>query len=342
MNTKPFPISVLLFAYNHERFIEPALRSVLGQDHPGFELIVVDDASNDGTRAIIDQILAEPARPGIVVHKIFKERNGGLLTAVNDAMAMASGQIFIAMAGDDISLPDRLSRTLRHFEASAEVQLVYGEMIKIDEEGRHLSLPAPAGVTRRYSYHWAASSRIYASASPFGASAAYRRELFDFFGPMGMGTHGEDNCYWVRALMLGTIIHDSTCYIHWRQHGNNLSNFVAKRDCDAWRTRHLEWMEKHATMSPQWRKDIRVACQRGAIGRCLAWRLRWAGAREDARWALEASTMRADPWSVWGRRAIRMLCLGRVFSTIKLFKARCSSRRRDRLWHFWAKLRSNA
>lgn len=333
--------SILLFAYNHESFIEEALLSALRQDVPGFELIVVDDASTDATREIIERVLAQAAPPGLVVRKLFKERNGGLLAAVNDAMAMAAGPIFMAMAGDDISLPDRLARTLGHFEGAPDVQLVYGECIKVDAEGRHLSKPVAVRPLRRFSYDQAPLGRIYASASPFGAAAAYRRELYDFFGPMVPGTHGEDNCYWIRALLLGVVVRDSACYIHWRQHGNNLSNFAVKGHCGEWQRRHLRWMELHATFSPQWRTDIRLARERGIISAGRAWRLRWAGAREDRTWALEVSSLRCDPWAHWGWRALALLRVGRFSSTRNFFRLRLSEVRREHRWQFWVKIKSN-
>jgi glycosyltransferase involved in cell wall biosynthesis len=333
--------SILLLAYNHAPFIEAALLSALRQDAAGYELVIVDDASTDATRPIIERVLAREMPPGIGIRKLFKERNEGLVAAVNSAMAMASGRLFVMMAGDDISLPDRLTRTCRHFEDAARVQLVYGEYTKVDEAGRILSRPASGGRTRRFSYDQAAWGKIYASASPFGASAAYRRELFDYFGPMRDGTHGEDNCYWVRALLLGVIIHDPACYVHWRQHGSNLSNFSANVNCPEWRRRHLNWMELHATMSPQWFADIRLAADQGVIGWARAWRLRWAAAREDCTWALEASSLRVDPWSRWTRRALDLLLLGRISSTLRFFKLRCSQGRRERRWKLWAKLKSN-
>lgn len=333
--------SILLLAYNHEPFVEAALLSLFRQEIAGCELIVVDDASSDGTRAMIELTLARAAPPGLAIRKIFKERNGGVLAAMNEAMAMASGRIFIAMAGDDISLPDRLSRTLRHFADSPDVQLVYGEFIKVDVDGRVWSKQAGSTAVRRFTYDHAPFGRIYASSTPFGASAAYRRELYDFFGPMIAGTHGEDNCYWVRALLLGAVVLDPACYVHWRQHRGNLSNFAASKDDDEWRRRHLAWMELHATMSPQWLVDIQLARDRGFITRGRYWRLRLAAAREDATWSLEASSLRLDSWSEWLRHAFNLVRLGRFATTIRFLKLRCSQRRRERRWQQWLKLKSN-
>jgi glycosyltransferase involved in cell wall biosynthesis len=332
--------SLLLFAYNHEAFIEAALLSALRQDLDDYELVVVDDASTDRTRAIIADVLAREESAGRRIKTIFHERNQGVLAAVNAAMAQATGEIFVMMAGDDISMPDRLRRTLRIFADAPEVQLAYGEVAFIDERGALLRSSPVGGTSRRFAYPRARLGRIYAGASPCGASAAYRRRLFDVFGPMGAGSHGEDNCYWVRALLLGEVHHDPACFIRWRQHAANLSNYQADAG-DAWRPRHLEWMEKHAGMSAQWLKDIAIARSRRLISPWRAAAVRYAAQREDATWSLEVASLRPDPWGRWLRSAWGLLQVGRCSTVVRMLKLRLSRSRREKRWQVLAKLKSN-
>jgi glycosyltransferase involved in cell wall biosynthesis len=332
--------SLLLFAYNHEAFIEEALRSALRQDLDDYELVIVDDASTDGTRAKIEAILAAGGHAGRRIKTIFHDRNQGVLAAVNAAMAQASGDVFVMMAGDDISLPDRLQRTLRIFAAAPEVQLAYGEVAFIDERGAALR-PAPTGgMAQRFAYARARFGRIYAGALPCGASAAYRRRLYDVFGPMRVGPHGEDNCYWVRALLLGEIHHDPACFIQWRQHSANLSNYQPSAG-DAWRLRHLDWMEKHAGMSSQWLQDIAVARTQGLISVWRAAIVRYAAIREDATRSLEVASLRPDPWGSWLRSAWKLLQVGRLSTTFRMLKLRLFRSRREKRWQVLAKLKSN-
>ncbi len=333
-------VSLLFFVYNHRSFVEEALISALHQDLGEYELVVVDDASSDGSRAAMEAVLARETPPGVSVRRLYKEKNGGLLAAVNDAMALAGGDIFVMMAGDDVSMPDRLRRTLRLFVDAPEVALVYGEVATIDELGEVLRASPSGTRPKRFAYSSRPFGGIYARATPCGASAAYRRELFDFFGPMRDGTHGEDNCYWIRALLVGNIHHDPACFIHWRKHAANLSNFRTNSD-NSWRQQHLEWMEKHASMSPQWLSDIAVAKARGFISRTTAMRLRVLALREDRSWALEVSTLRRDPWSQWFIRAYQLLSLGRISRTFKMLKVRLAVRRWERMWLNWEKHRSN-
>ena len=314
--------------------------SALRQDVSGFELVIVDDASTDRTREIIQQVLAREDTSGLKVTTLFHGRNLGVLATINAAMAVATGDLFVMMAGDDISMPDRLRRTTAIFDRSPEVQLVYGEVEFIDERGATLRAAPTGGSAKRFAYSRCAWGRIYAEASPCGASAAYRRRLFDVFGPMGPGTHGEDNCYWVRALLLGEIYHDPACFIQWRQHASNLSNYQVTAGPE-WRHRHLEWMAKHATMSVQWLADISKAREQRLISAWLAFRVRHAARREDATWALEHSSLRKDSFGVWMRSAWAMIRVGRFSTTFRLLKLRLSTARQEKRWQVLAKLKSN-
>ena len=333
--------SVLFFAYNHEAFVEEALLSALRQETGAFELVVVDDASTDRTRAIIEEVLARETPSGVTVRRLYKDQNGGLIAAVNEAMTLASGEIYMLMAGDDVSLPCRLTRSLRAFVDQPTVQIVVGEYVKIDEAGQPYASSGGTQAPQFFSYDSSRMTRIYGDSSPFGAAAAYRRRLFDIFGPMGQGAHGEDNCYWVRALMLGEIYQDPACFVNWRQHAGNLSNFTAQLADPAWRRRHTEWMEKHASMSRQWLRDISLAQSAGLISWGRAQRLRFAALREDRSWAIEASSLRCDPWNEWVKRAARLLLVGRISTTWKMFKLRLFPWRQERRWRIWAKLKSN-
>ena len=100
-------VSVVFLSYKQERFVEEALRAALAQDVPEFELIIADDASPDGTWAVIESVLAEPIRPGIRVKSLRQPKNLGILGNFNAALAMATGEIFVLMAGDDVSYPSR-------------------------------------------------------------------------------------------------------------------------------------------------------------------------------------------------------------------------------------------
>jgi glycosyltransferase involved in cell wall biosynthesis len=330
--------SVLFLAYNHHAFVADALKSALMQDCGDFELIIVDDASTDGTRQVVEDTLRLHDRPDVSVRRIYHDRNQGLLAAVNSAMAVAKGDCFVMMAGDDISMTYRLRLTLEAFN-DPDVMLVVGDYQKINAKGNPYPSRPSRALPRRCGYGAVPSFRIYGNSCPFGAAAAYRRKLYDFFGPMRPGSHAEDNCFWVRALLLGQIHHEATQFVLWRQHDKNISNFRVSLESDIWRRRHLDWMDQHSRMSPQWLVDIDVAHEAGVIPAFLRSCLRIAARREDATWGLEASSLRQDAWSLWLHRAWKMIALGRVSTAFRMFKLRVSRRRQEKRWKSWADLK---
>jgi glycosyltransferase involved in cell wall biosynthesis len=97
-------ISVLIDTYNHERFIEKAINSVLEQDFPvaDREIIVVDDGSTDGTPQIVKRF-----EPNL---RYIRKENGGQASAFNIGIPECRGQIIAFLDGDDYWLPRKLSR----------------------------------------------------------------------------------------------------------------------------------------------------------------------------------------------------------------------------------------
>ncbi|MCA3693461.1 glycosyltransferase family A protein [Aquidulcibacter sp.] len=94
-------ISVLIACYNAAAYVEAAVQSVLGQSFQDFEIVIVDDGSNDATRSI----LARFTDPRI---KVISKLNGGASSARNAAFSQSNGEFIIYFDADDIMRPDHL------------------------------------------------------------------------------------------------------------------------------------------------------------------------------------------------------------------------------------------
>src|SRR4051794_15473312 len=108
-------ISVVLPTHNRSKLLPRAIASVMAQDEPDFELIVVDDCSTDDT----GQYLATLADPRL--HVIRTPRNGGPSCARNLGLARASADVVALLDDDDIYLPGRLSVPLAIFAREPDV-----------------------------------------------------------------------------------------------------------------------------------------------------------------------------------------------------------------------------
>ena len=116
--------SVILPTYNRLATLPRAVASVLSQDMPDFELLIVDDGSTDGTR----EWLAAQTDPRI--RAIMAERNGGPSAARNLGLDAARTTFAAFLDSDDVFRPNRLSRTLEVFEAEPAVVCILSSSIK--------------------------------------------------------------------------------------------------------------------------------------------------------------------------------------------------------------------
>lgn len=94
-------VSVVVAAYNIEKYIGKCLESLTGQTYKNLEILVVDDGSDDGTGAICDEMAAEDPRV-----KVFHRKNGGLSEARNFGIHKARGEYVALVDGDDYVEPD--------------------------------------------------------------------------------------------------------------------------------------------------------------------------------------------------------------------------------------------
>lgn len=122
-------ISVLLTAYNRERLVADAIRSVLDQSFADFELVIVDDGSNDRTLEVASSF--NDARISIVRHEI----NRGIPAARNSALDHAAGKFVAWLDSDDIARPNRLAEQLEFLDANPTVAMVGSCAGKIDIRG---------------------------------------------------------------------------------------------------------------------------------------------------------------------------------------------------------------
>jgi glycosyltransferase involved in cell wall biosynthesis len=122
-------VSVLIDTYNHERFIQRAITSVLEQDMPmdGVEILVVDDGSTDDTPAIVRRF--EPRA------RLIRKMNGGQASAFNVGISECRGEFVAFLDGDDWWAPQKLRRVLETMEQDPEAGIVGNGIIEVLENG---------------------------------------------------------------------------------------------------------------------------------------------------------------------------------------------------------------
>ena len=213
------PITIGVFTFNHEHFVESALESIFSQDADGLEIIISDDASTDNTQALIQDFIGRTGTR----HKIVYDPNAtnlGLTGNVNKVFEMATNDVILVAAGDDISRPMRARKTARVMEDETVMAMSFGfnrftgRRPQLPSEHRELGkieIMKPTDFFRVPNLH-----------TP-GCSRAYRKSTFTQFGPLRSDCPTEDSTLMLRALLLGSIAHVQDVEVDYRIHGENLS-----------------------------------------------------------------------------------------------------------------------
>jgi glycosyltransferase involved in cell wall biosynthesis len=132
MSDLPF-VSIVTPSYNQARFLEASLRSVLGQDYPNMEYLVVDGVSNDSSVDIIRRYADRLAW-------WVSEKDSGQSEAINKGFRRARGEFIGWLNSDDIYLPGAVSAAIKVFQSHPEAGLVYGDAQAIDADGKPFNL----------------------------------------------------------------------------------------------------------------------------------------------------------------------------------------------------------
>lgn len=200
-------VSIIIATKNGERFIGRAIRSVLRQQGVVFEVVVVDDASTDGTAGIVRSIAQEDAR----VRYFYRERNEGPGKARNFAVVQAKGE-YIAVLDDDDVWPDanKLKDQVAFLDAHPDHVLVGAARVDVvDEEEKKL-------FEQRYPKSDAEIRGGILSRNYFTHSGVlYRKDAFDRLGGYKDMRLAEDYDLWLRMGVTGKFANLDTFRIEW-------------------------------------------------------------------------------------------------------------------------------
>ncbi|OGO38380.1 MAG: hypothetical protein A2W35_04000 [Chloroflexi bacterium RBG_16_57_11] len=238
MSTSLPLVSIVTPSYNQARFLETTIRSVLDQDYPNLEYIIVDGGSTDGSREIIERYDDRLAW-------WVSERDQGQTDAINKGFSRARGEILAWLNSDDTYQPGAISEAVAFLQAHPQVGMVYGDANLIDESGQVIGrFPARQTDYRRLKRGYV---HIPQQASFF------RTSLWRQVGPLDTTFFfAMDYDLWVRISRLApikylprlwanfrlhetgkSVIADDRCWpemlrVHWRDGGSWLSWLVMK------------------------------------------------------------------------------------------------------------------
>lgn len=188
-------VSVICLCYNHELYVEKAIRSIQNQSYHHVQLIVVDDNSTDKSKEVISKALSGSLKAQF----ISLPKNLGNCKAFNTGLAAATGDFIIDHSGDDVLMLDRIEKGIKAFNAGSDkVGVNFTDALLIDEAGKVLGYHSdkfPHDSIPQGNVYSDVLSRYFIN-SP---SMMIRREVFEKLGGYDEALAYEDFDFWVRS-----------------------------------------------------------------------------------------------------------------------------------------------
>ena len=239
-------VSVIVPNYNHARYLEQRIDSVLGQSFRDFELILLDDASTDDSRGVIARYTDRPGvrfEPNAV-------NSGTPFAQWNRGVSLARGRYVWLAESDDFAAPTLLEALVPLLERDASAVVAYCDSQRVDADGRHLgvftALWADAPDAGRWRQGFRRSGReecadqlIWKNTIPNASAVLFRRDAYRNAGgaPTTMRLCG-DWMLWARLLQHGNVAYVPEPLNHFRQHAGSVRARTAELTFlqEQWRT----------------------------------------------------------------------------------------------------------
>jgi len=226
MSASPL-VSIVTPSFNQATYLEATLQSVLGQDYPNLEFIVVDGGSSDGSVEIIRRYESRLAY-------WWSEPDAGQTAAINKGFARARGEILAWLNSDDVYRPGAVAAAVETLQRHPEAGMVYGQADYIDSRGETIGRfpAAPTGPRRlRQGYVHIPQQAAFIRAS-----------LWRLVGPLDPSFFfAMDYDLWVRIAALSPLRHVRQVWAGFRLH-DDAKTLAAAARCwpEMWRVHRRE------------------------------------------------------------------------------------------------------
>lgn len=208
-------VSVVITSYNYEDYIGEAIESVIAQTYQNWELIVVDDASTDGSVALISRYQEQyPDR----IKLIALSENRGVGYVANLGIQHSTGELIANLGSDDKMLPQRLEKQVAVFQQRPEVGAVCSDVVVIDNRGNPIK-----GLTAFSQPITDLRAQLMEGNFLNSPSATIRKKIFDIYSFSPVLDYVQDFDYWLRMLDKYDIVRLDEKLTQYRVHGKNLS-----------------------------------------------------------------------------------------------------------------------
>jgi alpha-1,3-rhamnosyltransferase len=224
-------VSILVPCYNHSKYILECLNSIAAQTYRPIELIIVDDGSQDGSPAIIEEWVAK-AHGRFARLSFDATANRGITRTLASMLELANGKYIAFCASDDRLTSDSVALRVAAFGADESVGMVFGRATLIDTDGNFLNDDAA-----RFLYGASAAKlssplvgdELFYRWSLVGPVSMYRAAVLASAGGIDTNYSVEDRNLFLRLVLRTQIRFITATVAHYRYHPTNVSRNPASR-----------------------------------------------------------------------------------------------------------------
>lgn len=219
-------VTVIVPAYNHERYVEDCLKSIIGQTYENLEIIVFNDGSKDSTDKIIRNFIRGQKRK---IQYISKD-NEGLCKTLNKGLKLSKGKYIAIIASDDMWIPNKIEEQVKFMEKNINVGLIFSDayFFKTDTETKLMKYSDYKPRLRKYFKNYIQNANLYEELLienlVIALTVMTRKECFEKVGEFDESLEYEDYDMWLRISKYYPISYLDKPLGYYRVHDLNMSN----------------------------------------------------------------------------------------------------------------------
>ncbi len=206
-------ITVYVVSHNYGKYLTEAVESVFAQTRTDWELIIIDDGSQDDSGPLAESLRErEPGRTRVIVHST----PWGLQKSANEAIRLAHGKYIIRLDADDYLDENALLALAHHLDTHDKTALVYPSYVYVDEEGNQL------GVEHRWRL---GLDTVVFDQPAHGACTMVRKRVLKAIGGYDEANNRQDGYeLWLKVINRYEVAQLTTPLFYYRQHASSLSS----------------------------------------------------------------------------------------------------------------------
>lgn len=211
-------VTVWIPAYNHEKYIQETINSVINQTYKNIELIIINDGSPDKTDEKIME-LYDKCKERFERFEYISRENRGLVNTINELNQLAKGYYITGLASDDFYAPTKIEKQVEALEKNSEYAMCYSNMIGVDKDSNI--------ILNKYKNKYVKSGYIFEDilfrnfiTAP---TVIIKKSILDEVGEYEIKYKIEDHPMWLKISKKYKILYLDEDLVYYRDHDSNMS-----------------------------------------------------------------------------------------------------------------------